>query len=622
MLEGRQERGERGEPPDGLGEMRRDSSARVSVRCLAAACIVLAAAASACASAGMPAPPPSGAALADAAIREGAYTAAEAEAVAGVILEAERLLGAGDAAGALDLAREAEVRYGTVPGSSRAVLLRAAALRDLGDFAEAEAAANSYVALVPDDPAAAGRGYLLRAEIRREGGLAGGVEALFDVPPDAGEAELARTEDLAAIWAPQLGSAELRDLTAEAPPHPRVLPVFLAELAVRRFLAGEEEAARAIAAEALDLSPGASAAARAMDVVNGTVPESVDVAGTIGAILPVFGSPAVSRIAREIAEGVEVAMAVEEGEFERPARLVSVDDAVGPDEVETAVMQFEGDGAAGVIGPLQESDLLAAARARATPIPLVSPTARLIPQGVSGVYSLNGIDPNAGAALAELVLSRGVGTAVVLHTDSPEMHEEFGWFSEAYRSGGGRIVRVITFPPGSTGFASQMRDVRELQPEGLVLILPPGDVELLAPQIAFYGVDGIPGIRIFGSQSWTSESVLQNVQARSTEGVFSVTSWAEAGAFGPGWQVFVQAYEEHFQQSLRSPTAALGYDAARLLLRAARAGAGDPAATAASLEAIVGHAGATGLISVVDGRIRRSFVPVRIENSSLVLLDP
>ena len=602
--------------------MRRDSSARASVRCLAAASIVLAGAASGCAGAGTPPPSPASAGLVGAAIREGAYTVGEAEAFAEIILEAERLLGAGDTAGALDLALEAEARFGAVPGSSRALFLRAAALRELGDFGESEAAADSYLALVPDDPEAAGRGYLLRAEIRLAGGLAGGLEALFDVSPDAGEAELARTEDLAAIWAPQLGSAELRDLTAEAPRHPRVLPVFLAELAVRRFLAGEEEEARAIAGEALDLSPGASAAARAMDVVNGTIPESVDVAGTIGAILPVFGSPTASRIAREIAEGVEVAIAVEEGEFARPARLVSVDDAVGPDEVEAAVRRLEGDGAAGVIGPLQESDVLAAARARATPVPLVSPTARLIPEGLSGVYSLNGIDPNAGAALAELALARGVGNAVVLHTDSPEMHEEFEWFSEAYRSGGGRIVRVITFPPGSTGFAAQMREVRELQPEGLVLILPPGDVELLGPQIAFYGVDGIPGIRIFGSQAWTSESVLQNVQARSTEGVFSVTSWAETGVYGPGWQRFVQAYEEHFQQSLRSPTAALGYDAARLLLRAARAGAGNPAATAAGFEAIVGYAGATGLISVADGRIRRSFVPVRIENRSLVLLDP
>ena len=570
----------------------------------------------------MPASPPAGVGLPGAAIREGAYTVAEAESLAEIILEAERLLAAGETAGALDLALEAEARYGAVPGSSRAVLLRAAALRELGDFGGAEAAADSYVALVPDDPEAAGRGYLLRAEIRLAGGLAGGLEALFDVPPGAGEAELARTEDLAEIWAPQLGSAELRDLTAEAPRHPRVLPVFLAELAVRRFLAGEAAAARAIAEEVLDLSPGPSTVARATDVVNGTLPESVDVAGTIGAILPVFGSPTASRIAREIAEGVEVAIAIEEGEFARPARLVSVDDAVGPDEVEAAVRRLEGDGAAGLIGPLQESDVLAAARARSTPVPLVSPTARLIPEGVSGVYSLNGIDPNAGAALAELALSRAVGTAVVLHTDSPEMHEEFGWFSEAYRSGGGRIIRVITFPPGSTGFAAQMREVRELRPEGLVLILPPGDVELLAPQIAFYGVDGIPGIRIFGSQAWTSESVLQNVQARSTEGVFSVTSWAEAGAFGPGWQRFVQAYEEHFQQSLRSPTAALGYDAARLLLRAARVGAGDPTDTAASFEAIVGYAGATGLISVTEGRIRRSFVPVRIENRSLVLLDP
>ncbi len=602
--------------------MRRTSSARVSFPCLGAVCLALVGAVAGCAGAGAPGPAAPRAVLDGAAIRAGSYTPAEAEAAAELLLEAERLSGAGDLVGALDLVGEVETRYATTPGSSRALWLRARALRRLEDFEGAETAAESYAGLVSGDPAAAGRGYLLRAEVRREGRLPGGLEALFDIPADAGEAELLAADALAAIWASGLSTPELRDLTVEAPRHPRILPVFMTELAVRRYMVGAEDEARAIAGASLELAPGASASRRATDVIDGTVSESLDVTAIIGGILPVFGSPAVSRLAREIAEGVEVALAVEEGESTRPVHFVTIEDATGPEEITSAVAQLEEQNAAGMIGPLQDGELPAAARSRTTPMPIVTPTARMIPEGVAGVYSLNGIDPNAGAALAALVLSRDVGEAVAVHTDSPEMREEFGWFSSAYTEGGGRISGVLTYPPGATGFREQMFEIIEMAPEGLVLILPPGDVELVAPQIAFYGVDELVGLRIFGNQSWTSEALLQSVQARSTEGVFSVTSWAVAGAYGPGWQSFVEAYEEHFQRSLRSPAAALGYDAARLLLRAARAAGGDPTATAEAFEEIVGHVGATGLISVTDGRIRRSFVPVRIENRSLVLLNP
>ena len=606
--------------PEGEGTMRRTSSARVNARCLGVACLALAGAVAGCAG-GAGAPPPvlPRAVLDGAAIRVGRYTPAEAEAAAELILEAERLAGAGDPAGALDLLGEVETRYATAPGSSRALWLRAQALRHLEDFEGAETAAERYVEIVAGDVAAAGRGYLLRAEIRREGQLPGGLEALFDIPADAEDAELLAMDALAAHWAGGLSTPDLRDLIVEAPQHPRVLPVFLTELAVRRYLVGEEEEARAIARQSLELSPGASASRQAADILDGTISESLEVAAIVGGILPVFGSPGVSRLARDIAEGVEVALAVEDA---GPVRFVAIEDAAGPEEIASAVARLEGQNAAGMIGPLQDGEVLAAARSRTTRIPIVTPTARMIPEGVAGVYSLNGIDPNAGAALAALVLSRRVGDVVVVHTDSPEMHEEFGWFSSAYREGGGRISRVITYPPGATGFRANMREVIEVAPEGLVLILPPEDVELLAPQIAFYGVDDLVGLRIFGNQSWTSEGVLRSVQARSTEGVFSVTSRADGGGFGPGWPSFVEAYEEHFQRSLRSPTAALGYDAARLLLRAARTAGGDPEGTAEAFEEIVGYAGATGLISVTDGRIRRSFVPVRIENRAPVLLNP
>ena len=569
-----------------------------------------------------PPPPPQAIVLEGPPIRQGVFTQEQAEATARLLLEAEELLSEGRVDEALDRAVQVEENYSESPGSSLALWVSAQALRALEDWIEAEEATEAYADLISAESAAYGSAYLLRAEVRRAGNLAGGIEAVFEIPAEAEETDLLGAESLATLWASGLATAELRDLIVEAPRHPRVLPVFVTELAVRRYLTGDESEASMLASEALAMSPGPEIVDRATNVIEGRVVEQLEVAAVIGGILPVAGSPAVSRLAQEISEGIEVALAVDEGEFSRPIRFVPIEDATNPVDVASAVQVLEGDQVAGVIGPLQEGLLVAAARSRSAQLPMLSPTARLLPQGAQGVFSLNGIDPGAGEALAALVLTRGIHDVVVLHAASAEMEEELRWFREAYARGGGTIERAVTYPPGATGFRLQMGEILSLNPRGLVLLLPPGDVELVAPQVAFYGVDEIPDLTVFGNQSWTSDRVLQSVQARSTEGVFAITSWVGEGEFGPGWNTFVQAYEEHFQRSIRLPTSALGYDAARVLLRAARQGGGTPDGTLQALRRIQGFPGATGFLSVVDGRIRRSFVAVRIENRRLVLLTP
>lgn len=555
-------------------------------------------------------------------IREGAYTRDDAESSSRLLMESEELLAGGEVEEALARAAQVESMYPQSPGSSLALWIRARALAELEIWADAESAAESFAELVVDDPTAVGQAYLLRAQVRRQGNLPGAIEAVFEIPLSSGEAELLAADALAEAWASGFATPELRDLIDEAPRHPRLLPVFLAELAVRRYLNGDLAEASALAEEALGFAPGAAVVAQAQAVLDGEIVGRLEVSANIGGLLPVDGSPSISRLAQEIREGIEVALAIDEGEFSRPIRFLPIEDAVDPARAADAVVGFEEEGLAGLLGPLQEASLEAAARARRGLLPILSPTARLLPQGVEGVYSLNGIDPAAGEALAALVLSREIREVVAIHPSSSEMEEEFRWFREAFARGGGTITRVLNYPPGSTGFRDQMAEIVRLNPRALVLILPPEDVELLAPQIAFYGVDDLADLMLFGNPSWTSERILQSVQARSTEGVFAVTSWVGQGEFGPGWDGFVEAYEQHFQRSLRSPTPALGFDAARLLLRSAREGGGTPEGTLAALERIQGFPGATGFLSVVNGRVQRSFVPVRVENRRLVLLTP
>jgi hypothetical protein len=110
------------------------------------------------------------------------------------------------------------------------------------------------------------------------------------------------------------------------------------------------------------------------------------------------------------------------------------------------------------------------------------------------------------------------------------------------------------------------------------------------------------------------------VPSRHTAGMRTVTAHLGDG-FGPAWSLFVQAYEAHFQRTLRSPAPALGWDAARILLEAARLGDGTPEGLALGLREIRGLEGATGHFFWTHGQISRRFVPVEILDRTLHPID-
>jgi hypothetical protein len=567
-----------------------------------------------------PAPTPAPPMLSGPPIRDGIRSDDEARAAAVLVTEGEDMLAQGFPAIARERAREVEARYPEAMGSSAALWLRARASRELEDWVDAEGAAASYLALVPSGELAFDEAALLRAEARWEAGLDGAVSALFDIPQGASPSVLESAEVLAAEWAGRMDTFMLRETATQAPRHPRILPPFLVELAVRRWLSGDEAEGREFADEALALQPTEEVATRARAVLDGRIAE-LAVSATLGSVLSGEGSPSVRQVAAEIQDGIEVALLVEDGAAFYPVRFVPMQDGGDASSATQAVESLGREGVAGVIGPLLDSQVDAVARAGSRSFPILSPTARILPEGIPGVFSLTGVDPAAGRALASAVLGEGVREVVVIHPNSPEMQEEARWFREAYEGSGGRINRTLTYPMNATGLASQLQEVVRLAPRGLVLLLPQGHVELVAPQIAFYGLDQRDDLILFGNETWVSQPVLEGMLPRHTDGVRSISSRVQGSEFGPGWNQFVSAYEGHFRRTLRSPMAALGYDAARLLLLAARNGGGTPEGTLRALEEVRDFPGATGVLSVVDGRIQRSYTPVRIQNRQLIPLS-
>lgn len=251
---------------------------------------------------------------------------------------------------------------------------------------------------------------------------------------------------------------------------------------------------------------------------------------------------------------------------------------------------------------------------------MISPTSRIVPEGVDGVYTIAGADPEALRVLADMVWRDGHRQIAVFHRRGAEDEMEFRWFRDAFEAQGGQILRTWSYAPGTTTFDEPLQAIANLRPRALLVLIPPEDVELVAPQLAFYGVDDIEDLQIYGGSAWSTEGVLMGVPVRHTDGVRTVTAHLGPG-YGPAWPRFVAAYETHFQRTLRSPVPGLGWDAARLLLEAAALAGPSPAEVARGLTLLREVQGATGTFSFRNGRISRSYTAVRIENRTLLPLD-
>jgi hypothetical protein len=228
----------------------------------------------------------------------------------------------------------------------------------------------------------------------------------------------------------------------------------------------------------------------------------------------------------------------------------------------------------------------------------------------------------------------------MIHSRAPASQVQADAFTATLRGLGVPLVGTFVYDAGATYFAPQIRGAQEvlrgaeiralglgpedtlhvelLEPVALFLPLPAEDVELLGPQVTFFGLDTL-GIQILGTSGWTNPQVLETVDPRHTTGVIA-TAPQSAGPGSAGYALFEQAYERHFQRTLVSPVPALGYDAALLLLEGIRTGARTPADLRDALERVRDVEGATGVFSIVDGRVVRAMQIVRIDAGDLVPL--
>jgi len=603
--------------------------------CALAVCLVWM---TACAAPGVdPAPVVTPAGPPELVLEEGPIAAARQAEASELVVRGESALAGGQAEEALRFSTRVVEEFPAASVSGRALALQARAYLALGDGPRADAAAERYLRLLDaEDPRGAPLRLLQADAVASEPAEA--ILRLVRIGPGAPAASSAQATERARALVLTLSREELDAAIGSAAPGGAVLPVVEARLAALALGGPDPARAGTLARAALDHGATGPDRVLAEAVLQGRFPPGYVTVRRVklAAVLPLEGAPALSAFSRLILEGIEVAVAMEDG-IDLEVELDIFDDRGNPTLTAQLVGRAEAEGAAAVLGFLQELTLDVADDARTTGVALVSPTARVSSASGAGVYSLDGADEAGLRALARVAAAAGYRRAAFIESTSPISVEEATVLQRELGALGIPTVTRRSYAEGSTFFQSQIAAVRDalrgdeirsghfsrpdsigrpsIPPVALFVPVSAEDVELLAPQIIHFGLDTL-GIDVFGTAGWTDAETLRRVDARHTNGVIA-TAPVDAGPATPGYARFRAAYEERFRRSLVSPVPAVGYDAALLLIEAFRRGATTPDEVRRALEQLQDVEGATGVFSVVDGRIVRRTRPVLIQNRSL-----
>lgn len=531
-------------------------------------------------------------------------------------------------------------RYPASTVSGDALLLGARAQLEIGDFEAADSIGEVYIGLLPDgDPRIGGVRIVQAMALQND--RARGLERLLQVPPDASPDEIVMAVEMARVHADSLDNEVLQPVLDSAPVDSPLRPVLEARLAVGLLEMNQPEAARLYAQRALTGSVTGVEREWAEGVLAGVLPEGRDrtTSFRLGVVLPVGGPPALAEFSQLVVEGIQVAVATVLGE-QYEVQVELVDDEGDPERTAQAIARLEADSVHGIVGMLQDEDLIVASEARTTAVPIVSPTARSAARAGGSVYSLEGAGLEAATSLIGYAATRAYQRIAIVHPQSPEAVAEADAFEQAARAFGMPVVGRYAYEAGATFFEPQILAARDalrsqeiarmglveddtlqvelLEPAAIFLPIPPEDVEFVAPQLIHFGLDTL-AIEILGTTGWTDPAALQAIDTRHTNGVVATAAVGSAPE-SEGRAAFRAAYEDFFRRSLVGSAPAIGYDATLLLLEALRPGRVAHAQLERAFEAIEGVEGATGVFSVVDGRVVRRTEVVRIENRQTIPL--
>jgi len=321
------------------------------------------------------------------------------------------------------------------------------------------------------------------------------------------------------------------------------------------------------------LSPSATVAA-----VTPFPPEPAMPGRTLGVVLPLQGRHA--SFAQLVRQGMEFAL--EQHNQSHPGgRLLVRDSGATPEESSRAVSELAADpNVLAIAGPITGGAAAVAARqAQQLRIPLFALTPKEGIPEIGDFVFRHSLTPQAQveALLSHAMERQGLTSFAVLYPESPQGKNLAGIFVNAVLRRGGQIFATEGYGENLTDFRIPLRLLKgedpnknpdngtteNAPPPFQALFIPdyPEKISLIAPQLSYYGLQGV---QLLGIQGWNSPELLRTSGKYLQGAIFVDGFYADSAAANV--RGFVEAYRARYGVP-PSILEAQGYDVASLLLR-------------------------------------------------------
>jgi len=289
----------------------------------------------------------------------------------------------------------------------------------------------------------------------------------------------------------------------------------------------------------------------------------------IGAIGPLSGAASTYGISvKEGAQLLEKEVNDAGGINGKKIQFVFEDDQADPNSSMQAFNKLVDDEkVCAILGPVTSGATLAVApNATSRQIPMITPTGtEPTITKVGGEYMFRGcfVDSFQGEVLAkysnETLKSK---TAAVLYNSGSDYSKGIAdSFKAKFEAAGGTVGEFLTYNDKDTDFKAQLTKIKSLNPDVLVLPDYYNVVGLIAKQARGMGIQS----QFLGGDGWESEE-LTKIGQDAVNGALYINHYY-SGDTDPAVKSFVDSYKKEYNKE-PDAFAALGYDSAKLLVKA------------------------------------------------------
>jgi len=535
---------------------------------------------------------------------------------------------------AANVFQELEGRFPASPNLDLFIFNRAKSSLYLGEFSEAAAGFEYFIARYPSSTLLAyayhfmGNAQYMKGDVNR---AVGAYLKAYEITNNSALGDLLVASLVAAFRGAASISLSEADFDRLPPEKACALIRPLSEIYIDRGELSRANSLLTVCGERVDVSSGGPVDRRTGDALE------------IALVLPLSGE--LQNFGQEIFNGAVIAADYHRRETGRNVRLVPYDTKGEPVEAGRIAGELSRVAETDVvIGPLtSDESMVSSAALSCGSLPMIAPAATQagLTQLSTATFQLAPNIDLEGVTLAEYaVRALQADSVAVLSSTAADHLRMTRAFVERFKALGGTVVAVEYYRPRDKDFGIYIRDIKAvlmgavddstffINPDGDTLdldVVPshvdclflPGDAQQLRqllPQIHFYNLNGA----YLGSDGWGDNTVYKLGDDITKGAVFS-SPFLE----GKRSEEFLRLATEYDKRYGASPQrlSALGFDAVNLVLLATAGGRGTRDDIAGGLQRIAEYEGASGVISFGEHRENIEMPLYRIESERAVLLD-